>query len=313
MNVVPSATPWAVTVCDVEHWYGQRRALADVQLQVPTGTIFALLGPNGSGKSTLFRLLSTLVLPQRGTIHCLGYVLPKEHHYVRRLLGVVFQSPSLDGKLTVWENLYQQAALYGLSAEWKQRAQRLLDRLALADRRRELVERLSGGLRRRVELAKAMLSEPRLLVMDEPSTGLDPKARLEWWKCLEELRAEQGTTIVLTTHLLEEAERADQLAILDQGKVVATGNARELRSELGDYVATLESRDPHALARQLSQRWSLPTQVVGRAVRVHTKDVHRWVPQLTELLGDLIDSISIAKPTLEDVFIARTGHPFETS
>ena len=213
---------FAVLVTDISHHYGERQALDRVSFGVQTGEVFALLGPNGSGKTTLFRVLSTLVPPQAGHVLIAGEDVQTATARVRSLLGVVFQSPSVDRKLTVQENLFHQAALYGLTrAEYRQRSQMLLEQMGLQDRRHEMVEQLSGGLRRRVELAKGMLHGPRVLLMDEPSTGLDPGARSDLWRYLTHLRRESGVTIALTTHLLDEAGRADRIAILNQGSLVA--------------------------------------------------------------------------------------------
>ena len=186
---------------------GEVVALDGLTLEIAAGEVFAFLGPNGGGKTTLFRVLSTLAPPQEGRVAVMGCQLPRETLEARRRMGVVFQAPSLDKKLTVFENMRVQAALYGLDrATFRQRADQLLDRLGLANRSEQRAEQLSGGLRRRAELAKGMLHQPDLLLLDEPSAGLDPGARLDLWKCLLDLR-ESGATIALTTHLLEEAER----------------------------------------------------------------------------------------------------------
>ncbi len=301
----------AIEVRGVSHAYGQRRALHDVSLKIAASQIFCLLGPNGGGKSTLFRLLATLIPLQQGELSLLGYDARRMVDPIRRRLGVVFQSPSVDRKLTVWENVWQQAALYGLTgAAARSRGEHLLRELGLWDRRTEFVETLSGGLRRRVELAKGMIHQPQLLVMDEPSTGLDPGARSDLWVFLRRLQAEFGTTIALTTHLLDEAERADQLAILDQGKIVATGTASELRGALGGDCITLTSADARKLAQDVQQRFQLATQVVDQTVRIEVPQGHKWLMQLVDAFPDQVVTATLGKPTLEDVFIAKTGHRF---
>lgn len=312
MSATVSTTTAALRIEQVSYRYRDRWALVDVSLEVPPRVVYALVGPNGSGKSTLFRLVATLLPLQQGKIVCFGWDVQRQATPVRWLLGVVFQSPSLDRKLTVWENLLQHAALYGMPATTaRQRGNRLLDQFGVADRRHSVVETLSGGMRRRVELAKAMMSEPRLLVMDEPSTGLDPKARIEFWGCLEQLRKEQGTTIVLTTHLLDEAERADRVAILDGGRLITAGTPHELRAQLGGDVLTIQTAEPQQLRDALQRQWGFSAQIVGRAVRLQMAEAHRWIPQIVESLGDQVSSVSLGKPTLEDVFIARTGHRFD--
>jgi ABC-2 type transport system ATP-binding protein len=206
----------AVSIQEVSYRYRSTVALNNLSFKVMPGEVFGILGPNGGGKTTLFRLLSTLMPLQEGKVEVFGHDLQRVPAAVRNHLGVVFQSASLDKKLTVAENMACQAALYGLHGKSARvREQALLEQLGVADRSKDLAEELSGGLRRRVELAKAMLHRPQLLLLDEPSTGLDPGARSDLWKYLFQLRSSLGTTILLTTHLLEEAERADRIAILN--------------------------------------------------------------------------------------------------
>jgi ABC-2 type transport system ATP-binding protein len=304
-------TPHAIDIQRLTHRYGERVALDDLSLAIAPREIFAFLGPNGGGKTTLFRLLSTLVRPQAGSIVVLGCDVVAHERAVRERIGVVFQAPSLDKKLTVAENLRHHGRLYGLRGrELEARAAEMLDRLGLADRRDTLVEELSGGLRRRVELAKGLLHRPELLLLDEPSTGLDPAARSDLWQYLELIRARDGVTVVLTTHLLEEAERADRLAILDRGRLVALGAPADLRATVGGDSIQIEADDPAAVAAELEQRLGLAARVLGREVRLELHDGHRRVGELAEALGGRVRSITFGRPTLEDVFIARTGHRF---
>jgi len=301
----------AVRVAAVSHAYGSRQALVDLSLDIQRGELFAILGPNGGGKTTLFRLLATLMPLQAGTISILGIDLATERHSVRGMLGVVFQAPSLDRKLTVAENIRLQAALYGLGGrELARRLDELLDRFALRDRANELTERLSGGLRRRVELAKGLIHRPRLLILDEPSTGLDPAARSDLWRYLQQLRDEEGTTILLTTHFLDEADRADRIAILNAGHLVALGPPDELRAAVGGDSLTIETAEPAKLAAALSAQLGLPAQVLDGSVRLEVPSGHTWIARLIEAFPDQIQAVRLGKPTLEDVFIARTGHRF---
>jgi ABC-2 type transport system ATP-binding protein len=304
------STP-AIETSQLVHRYGERTALAALDLQVETGEIFALLGPNGGGKTTLFRLLSTLIPIQQGRASVLGYDVARQTSDVRRRIGVVFQAPSLDKKLTVAENLRHQGHLYGLSGKvLTQRCDEMLGRLRLNDRRRELVETLSGGLRRRVELAKGMLHRPRLLILDEPSTGLDPAARSDLWDYLRQIQREDGVTVVLTTHLLEEADKADRLAILNGGSLVALDTPDRLRAGVGGDTLTIRTEEPAALARAIADRFGLPAHEVDGSVRLELPDASQWVPRLVEAFPGRIQTITLGKPTLEDVFIARTGHKF---
>jgi ABC-2 type transport system ATP-binding protein len=232
----------------------------------------------------------------------------------RRRIGVVFQSPSLDKKLTVLENLRHQGHIYGLHGPpLRTRIDDLLARFGLADRTDELTEKLSGGLRRRVEIAKGMLHRPELLLLDEPSTGLDPRVRREVGDCLEELRDKDGVTVLLTTHIMEEAERCDRLALLDRGKLVALDTPHALKEQIGGDVISIGSRDPERLAVQLEKRFGTKAAVVERTIRIERPRGHEFIPELVETFPGEIDSVAVGKPTLEDVFIHLTGHRFEGS
>jgi ABC-2 type transport system ATP-binding protein len=301
----------AVRVAGVSHFYGSRQALSNLSLEIPAGQIFAVLGPNGGGKTTLFRLLSTLIPLHRGDVTIFGHDLRREQPVIRRLLGVVFQAPSLDRKLTVAENIRLQAVLYGIGRrELAQRLDELLTRFELRDRASERTERLSGGLRRRVELAKGMIHHPRLLLLDEPSTGLDPAARKELWQYLEQLRDEQQATIVLTTHYLDEADRANRIAIINEGQLVACGAPDDLRRELGGDSITIETVDGDELASAIRDSLGLPACVMEGGIRLEIPDGHDWISRIVEAFPGRISAIRLGKPTLEDVFIARTGHRF---
>lgn len=304
-------SPRAVSIEGVSHYYGKRQALAEVTLSIDPGEIFVFLGPNGGGKSTLFRLMSTLMPLRHGTISVFGQTVNAHQHEVRQQIGVVFQMPSLDKKLTVLENIYQQAALYGVSGEaLKERTDLLLAKLELSDRRNDLTEDLSGGLRRRVELAKGMLHSPKVLLLDEPSTGLDPAARQGMWRYLEFLRAEQGVTVVLTSHLLEEAEKADRIAILDQGKLVALDTPDALKEKIGGDAITIRSRQPQELIAKLQQDLGFDATEVSDFIRLETEDGPGSIRAIMQTASDLVDSITLSKPSLEDVFIAMTGRQF---
>lgn len=301
----------AISVSRLVHRYGERTALAGLDLEVDRGEIFALLGPNGGGKTTLFRLLSTLIPLQEGEIRVLGHDVSRQTAEVRGRIGVVFQAPSLDKKLTVAENLRHQGHLYGMSgAGLRRRQDEMLARLGLADRRRELVETLSGGMRRRVELAKGMLHAPQLLLLDEPSTGLDPGARSDLWDYLRQVRERDGVTVVLTTHLLEEAEKADRLGILNAGSLVALDTPDALRASVGGDSLSIETDEPESLAAAIRARFEYPAVVVDGGVRLERPEAPQLVARLLEAFPDMIQSITLGKPTLEDVFIARTGHRF---
>jgi ABC-2 type transport system ATP-binding protein len=305
-----SAEP-AIEVADLSFSYGDRPALSAVEFTIARGEIFGFLGPNGGGKSTLFRLLSTLVPIQSGDARILGCDLRGATQALRRKIGVVFQSPSLDGKLTVAENLAIHGNLYGMrGARLKERAQAMLARLDVSDRAGDLAETLSGGLRRRVELAKALLHEPELLLLDEPSTGLDPAARREFFALLTRLRESDGVTIVLTTHYMEEAERCDRIGILDQSRLVAIAPPGELKQRVGGDVMVISAGAPEALAQKIAQRLQVRAALVDGTLRIERPRGHELVARLVDEFGGEIESITFGRPTLEDVFVHLTGHRF---
>ena len=305
-----SAEP-AIEVADLSFSYGDRPALSTVEFTIARGEIFGFLGPNGGGKSTLFRLLSTLVPIQSGAARILGCDLRGATQALRRKIGVVFQSPSLDGKLTVAENLAIHGNLYGMrGARLKERAQAMLARLDVSYRAGDLAETLSGGLRRRVELAKALLHEPELLLLDEPSTGLDPAARREFFALLTRLRESDGVTIVLTTHYMEEAERCDRIGILDQGRLVAIAPPGELKQRVGGDVMVISAAAPEALAQKIVQRLQVRAALVDGTLRIERPRGHELVARLVDEFGGEIESITFGRPTLEDVFVHLTGHRF---
>ena len=225
--------------------------------------------------------------------------------------GVVFQSNSLDLELTVFENLRHQGYLYGLHGKsLEPRIDALLERFGLSERRQELAGKLSGGLRRRVELAKSFLHAPRVLLLDEPSSGLDPAARKELWRYLVELRAQDEVTIVLTTHILDEAEYCDRLALLDEGCLVAVETPQAFRSSIGGDIITVRSHDPETLCEAVKELFGGEPCVIEATVRLEREEGHEFIPTLVKAFPDLIESVSLGRPTLEDVFIARTGHRF---
>jgi ABC-2 type transport system ATP-binding protein len=305
------APPLALEVEHLGFSYGERRALDDVTFAVRAGEIFGFLGPNGGGKTTLFRILSTLAAPASGTARVFGHDLAGNTTAVRRRLGVVFQHPSLDQKLTVAENLAHHGRLFGITGtRLHERSRLMLERLNLIDRANDVVETLSGGLKRRVELAKAMLHEPELLILDEPSTGLDPAARREFHSALAELRAANRVTLVLTTHDMEEAGRCDRIAILHRGRMVAIGAPGELKARVGGDVIVIRAAAPETLSRKLAERFSIGGTIVDGTVRVEHPRSHVLVAEMVDQLGGEIDSVTFGKPTLEDVFIHLTGDRF---
>lgn len=301
----------AVSINKLSFAYKNRLALQEVTIEVNQGEIFGLLGPNGSGKTTLFRILSTMALPSRGQASIFGYDVGTDSEYVRRSIGVVFQSFALDKKLRVRENLFRHGQLYGLTGSLlRSRIESVLRSLGIWERKEELVETLSGGLQRRVEIAKGLLHQPKLLLMDEPSTGLDPGARIELWRILSQLRNEQKTTILLTTHILEEAERCDRLSIMDRGRVIVTGTPQQLKKSIGGDIVSVVPFDPERLTKGIRRTFKLTPKLVDGILHIEKKNGHAFLPKLVQKFPNQIRSVTVGKPTLEDVFIKYTGHAF---
>ncbi len=298
----------AVVATEVSFRYGKTLACDRVSFAAAVGSVHAFVGPNGSGKSTLFKLLTTAYPLQAGSVSILGLDLAGDARAIRPLLGVVFQSPALDPKLTVRENLVHGGHLYGWrGAELERRADEVLEGVGLGERAGERVGRLSGGLKRRAELAKGLLPRPRLLLLDEPSTGLDPGARIDFWRLLRGL---QGVTVLFTTHLLDEGERADRVTILRAGQVVADGAPGELVRAIDGQVLEVECADPQALAPRLAARLRVEPIVLDRALRFAHDDAPRLVAPLMAEFGAEVERVTLRRPSLEDVYIRKTGHRF---
>jgi ABC-2 type transport system ATP-binding protein len=311
-EVAPSSLAPVISVENLVHRYGDRAALNGVSFEVRAAELFGLLGPNGSGKTTLFRVLSTLMLPTAGRATIMGCDAAQEPARLRRQIGVVFQAQSVDIKLTAYEILWHQGHLYGLrGAALKQRIGEILSRVGLADRAKELVETFSGGMQRRIELAKGLLHHPGVLLLDEPTTGLDPGARRDLWQYLATLRDEEHVSVLVTTHLMEEAERCDRLAIMNEGNLVALGTPAELKSEIGGDVVLLDAaHNAGVLADRIRARFHVDTTVLENQVRIEREGAHRFVTEVVEAFPGEIEAVSVSKPALEDVFIRRTGHKF---
>ena len=301
----------AIELEQLRHQYGARTALDGINLSVDSGEVFGILGPNGGGKTTLFRILSTLLQPSAGQARVFGLSLQEQPDAVRKRLGVVFQHPSLDRQLTVMENLIHHGHLYGLSGgALRRRAGEMLEEMGVADRAGERVSTLSGGLQRRVELAKGLLHRPDLLLLDEPSTGLDPGARRDFSALLRRLRERERVTIALTTHFMEEAERCDRVAVLDQGRVEALGTPDELKAHIPGDVVIIESSNLASLAEKIRTRFGVePTRMDGN-LRFEKTRGHEFIREITESFPGEVLSASFARPTLEDVFVHFTGHRF---
>jgi ABC-2 type transport system ATP-binding protein len=297
-----------VTTENLRRLFGERVALDDVSFSVREGEIFALLGPNGGGKTTLFRVLSTLLPPSSGTARIAGFDVQSEAAEVRQALGVVFQSPSLDPQLTVAENLRYGGNLYGMRGpDLEKRLREMASALRVDDRLDERVKVLSGGLRRRVEIAKCLLPQPRVLLLDEPSTGLDPVARVDLWNILDQLRRKYAMTVVLTTHLMDEAERCDRVAILHRGRLLACDTPDALRATVGADVLTLTVKDPESFLEKFTARFGWSATLQDGLIRAELPKAHDQVARVVEEFPGEILSVTAGRPTLEDVFVRMTG------
>ncbi|MBI2119770.1 MAG: ATP-binding cassette domain-containing protein [Elusimicrobia bacterium] len=292
----------------------KKMALENVSFNVEKNTIFGLLGPNGGGKTTLFKILTTFFLPTSGSVEIFGLDIFKKMSEVRKKIGVIFQNPSLDKKLSVKENLTHQGHLYGLSGlELKERILLLLLQGGLLERANERIETLSGGMQRRVDILKGMIHNPSLLLMDEPTFGLDPAARIALWEILKKLK-QNGTTIVCTTHLMEEAEKCDCLAILNEGKLVALNSPSNLKKEIGGDVIAIETNNATSLKEELKKKFNLQTMLLDeQTLHIEKEKGVELITELIQTFGEKIISISLSKPSLEDVFIHKTGHKFHTN
>ncbi|MEM1619367.1 MAG: ATP-binding cassette domain-containing protein [Fervidicoccaceae archaeon] len=307
----------AVVVEGLEKIYSSGvRALKGVSFSVEGGEIFGLLGPNGAGKTTLVRILSTLLKPTRGRALVAGHDVVERPNDVRRSIGYVPQETSVDDDLTGWENLMLQARLYHVPrAEAETRARELLDLLELTDAARRKVETYSGGMRRRLELAGALLHEPSVLFLDEPTLGLDVHTRAKIWEYVERLRRERGVTILMTTHYMEEADAlCDRVAIIDEGEIKAVGSPSELKSSIGGDVIELEAPEVGdgeigILRRELG-RDVIDVALVNGVLRVKARSGEKLLPRLIELLltnGVRIESVTLKRPALDEVFLELTG------
>jgi ABC-2 type transport system ATP-binding protein len=306
-----SHPPVALAISALRHVYSDRVALAGVSFDVEAGEFFALLGPNGGGKTTLFRILSTLIRPTSGSASVFGADVVRAPHDARRRMGVVFQAPAIDKRLTVAENLRHHGHLFGLrGAGLTARARVAMDAMKIADRAGDLAGALSGGLQRRAEIAKALMTQPDLLLLDEPTTGLDPSARRDVRDQLMALR-EHGITVVMTTHLMDEAATCDRVAILHRGSIVALGRPAELVDTVGGDVVVIAAKNPQSLAPAIHARFGVVAEMVGDRLRIEKSRGHEFIPAVVEAFPGEIDSVTFGRPTLEDAFVHFTGERLE--
>lgn len=289
--------------------YGSLTAVGAVDIKVEGGEFFGFLGPNGAGKTTMIHMLTTLVSPSRGRAEVVGHDVASEPLEVRKNIGLVFQETTLDGELSAEENLQLAGKLYGLDrADLKERIEEVLDLFELTERRHDSVRTFSGGMRRQVDLARGILHRPAVLFLDEPTLGLDPVNRGRVWGFLERLASEEGMTLFLTTHYLEEAEPCDRVMIVDRGQVIAQGTPEQLKRDLGgrESIELVMSEPDARLLADIARRTGSEPRRSGAGVIVAVDSAEEILPMLLPLIGDRLESLSVRKPTLDDVFVAAT-------
>ncbi|RZS33981.1 ABC-2 type transport system ATP-binding protein [Herbihabitans rhizosphaerae] len=298
----------AVRTEELYKFYGTTEAVSGLDLVVPAGITFGFLGPNGAGKTTTIGMLCTLLLPTSGRAEVSGYDVVAQPHEVRDRIGLVFQESTLDLDLTAEENMRFHAELFGLSRrQSKPAVDALLDLVELTDRKDSPVRDYSGGMRRRLEIARGLLNTPSVLFLDEPTTGLDPQTRVAIWEHLHRLRRDSNVTLFLTTHHLEEAENCDRIAIMDHGDVVAHGTPAELKAVVGADLVVLRTGDDHAAVRAAREGFGLDGEIGADGVRLRVDDGATFVPRLCAGLGVAVHSVTVKPPSLDDVFLHYTG------
>ena len=312
MSALPSSSPTlsppAIEVADLAKSYGDVEAVRGVSFDVPRGEVFGFLGPNGAGKSTTIKMLTTLARPTSGTARVCGFDVAARRDDVRRHLGLVFQDPTLDGYLTADQNLRLHAELYGVDpAAVSARMDQMLDMVDLNDRRDQPVMTFSGGMRRRLEIARGLMHSPRVLFLDEPTIGLDPQTRSSIWRYIRALQEAEGTTIFMTTHYMDEAELCDRIAIMDRGEIVVLDTPEALKASVGADRVRIHTDDDEAAIAALAERFDVEATVSEGAVTFHVASGEAFVPRLFAELNVPITSVAVSRPTLDDVFMKYTG------
>jgi ABC-2 type transport system ATP-binding protein len=303
-----SAAPPAIDVSELRKSFGEVEAVRGVSFEVAAGEIFGFLGPNGAGKTTTINMLCTLTRPTGGRAHVAGHDVVTERDDVRRHIGLVFQDQTLDGYLTAEQNLRMHAELYGVDPKLiPDRMRQVLEMVGLWERRNGQVLTFSGGMRRRLEIARGFLHSPRVLFLDEPTIGLDPQTRSSIWRYIRALQRTEEITIFMTTHYMDEAEFCDRIAIMDQGVIVVLDTPDALKAQVGADRVTIHTDDDDAAVAALAERFGIEAQIAECAVTFYVPSGEAFIPRLFADLGVPIRSVSVSRPTLDDVFMAYTG------
>src|SRR5687767_8633173 len=303
-----NSPPAAIEVAELAKSYGDVEAVRGVSFTVGRGEVFGFLGPNGAGKSTTINMLTTLARPTSGSARVGGFDVVTARDDVRRHIGLVFQDPTLDGYLTAEQNLRLHAELYGIeAAAIPGRMRQMLEMVDLWDRRGQAVQTYSGGMRRRLEIARGLMHSPRVLFLDEPTIGLDPQTRSSIWRYIRALQETEGTTIFMTTHYMDEAELCDRIAIIDRGEIVVLDTPEALKAGVGADRVVLGTTDDEAALVALRERFGIEASVAEGAVTFHVPSGESFVPRLFAELGVGITTVTVSRPTLDDVFMRYTG------
>jgi ABC-2 type transport system ATP-binding protein len=303
----PSPTP-AIEVRELRKSFGEIEAVRGVSFEVAAGEVFGFLGPNGAGKTTTINMLCTLAKPTGGSALVAGHDVVTERDAVRRNIGLVFQDPTLDGYMTAEQNLRMHAELYGVESRLiPGRMRQVLEMVGLWDRRANQVMTFSGGMRRRLEIARGFLHSPRVLFLDEPTIGLDPQTRSSIWRYIRALQRTEEITIFMTTHYMDEAEFCDRIAIMDRGVIVTLDTPDALKAQIGADRVTIQTDDDDAAVTALADHFAIEAKVAEGAVTFYVPKGEEFVPRLFAELGLPIRSVSVSRPTLDDVFMAHTG------
>jgi ABC-2 type transport system ATP-binding protein len=298
----------AIVVNDLRKSFGDVEAVSGVSFEVAAGEIFGFLGPNGAGKTTTINMLCTLTRPSGGSALVAGHDVVRERDDVRRHIGLVFQDQTLDGYLTAEQNLRMHAELYGVDSKLiPDRMRQVLEMVGLWERRDGQVMTFSGGMRRRLEIARGFLHSPRVLFLDEPTIGLDPQTRSSIWRYIRALQRSEQITIFMTTHYMDEAEFCDRIAIMDQGRIVVLDTPDALKAQVGADRVTIHTDDDAAAVAEVAERFGIEAQMAEGAVTFYVSAGEEFVPRLFAELGVPIRSVSVSRPTLDDVFMAHTG------
>ena len=288
--------------------FGAIAAVNDISFEVEEGTIFGFLGPNGAGKTTTISILCTLLSPTSGKASIAGHDCMKEPGDVRKAIGIVFQDTTLDKDLTAYENLVFHAYLYNVGKDvLKERVDNSLKFVDLYDRKDDLVKKFSGGMKRRLEVARGLIHRPRVLFLDEPTLGLDPQSRANLWEFITELPKQHGVTIFMTTHYMEEAEVCDTIAIIDNGKIIAMGTPDELKSTIGGDIVSIKTADNGEARQQIEKILHMPVSEKDGILYMTCSSGETCIPDLIRSLGEKVLSVRIQRPTLNDVFLRLTG------